>query len=151
MKLLIFSEAMTQNPAVIAKNVTEPCIWIAIASAGYPSADISEGGHIKAIHRSWFDDARPDDQWSHDKVCMTELQAELIVAFVNKHKDDVGLICVNCHAGICRSSAVAMAISQWLNGHDSGILDSDQYYPNSHVLKMMTKAIKDIDTTSHLW
>lgn len=61
--------------------------------------------------------------------------AELIWEFVDKYKDEVDLIVINCEAGISRSSAVAAAISKILNGNDD---DFFKYFiPNRLVYRKM--------------
>lgn len=70
---------------------------------------------------------------------MTETQAEQILTFVNKWKEQVGLIVVNCEMGIARSSAVAAALSKWINGED--FFFYKQFCPNSWVYSKVLKAI----------
>lgn len=61
--------------------------------------------------------------------------AEAVWKFVDKYKDDINLIIVNCEAGISRSSAVAAAISKILNGNDD---DFFKYFlPNRLVYRKM--------------
>lgn len=141
MKLLIFSESLAENPHVMALNVNEPCIWIAITSPGNPAIKPASD-HVLSTLNLWFDDASLDRPWPLQQAQhMTDDQANQIVEFVNRWKDGVGLICVNCQAGICRSSAVAVELSLWLNKHDSGILDNYLYHPNRHVRRMVRMAV----------
>lgn len=69
-------------------------------------------------------------------------QAEFIVEFVLKHKDDVDLIICQCDAGISRSAAVAAAISVILKGEGSGqwVFDSNHYVPNRLVYSEVLNA-----------
>lgn len=70
---------------------------------------------------------------------MTENQAEQILTFVNKWKEQVGLIVVNCEMGVARSSAVAAALSKWINGED--FFFYKEFCPNSWVYSKVLKAI----------
>jgi len=61
--------------------------------------------------------------------------AETIWKFVDKYKDEVDLIVINCEAGISRSSAVGAAISKVINGSDE---DFFKYFiPNRLVYRKM--------------
>lgn len=62
-------------------------------------------------------------------------QAELIWNFVDKYKDEIDLIVINCEAGISRSAGVGAAISKTLNGNDD---DFYKYFiPNRLVYRKM--------------
>lgn len=61
--------------------------------------------------------------------------AEAIWKFVDKYKDEVGLIIVNCEAGISRSSAVAASISKVLNDDDAAFFK--HFLPNMLVYRKM--------------
>lgn len=81
-----------------------------------------------------------------DLIYFNESHAKEILEFVdnykykidlNNYKYKIDLICVNCFAGISRSSATAAALSVIMNGNrsDSWIFESSEYYPNSLVYK----------------
>lgn len=67
-------------------------------------------------------------------VYFDKLQANLIIEFVDTWMDKVDLIVVNCEAGICRSSAIAAALSKAFFNQDNSEFFK-KYLPNSLVYK----------------
>jgi len=82
-----------------------------------------------------FDEKTGREQY--DKFLFNNAQARAIINFVNKWKDEVDLICVNCVAGISRSAGVASAISKILNEDDSYFFK--HYLPNMLVYRTILK------------
>lgn len=69
-----------------------------------------------------------------------ENQARALWGTVIEHKDRVKLIVVNCRAGLCRSSGVAAALAEHLNGHSRyGEAIEDMFAPNQLVWDMLRK------------
>lgn len=64
-----------------------------------------------------------------------------IKQFIDKNKDAVDKIIVHCHAGISRSSAVAMCVCRYLGLDDIWIWKSS-YYPNRWVLEVMNNTLE---------
>lgn len=139
MRFLVLSEFSARNPHIVESNCTELCAWISITSPGNNGIDVAHSGQMVEQLKVWFDDARPGIIFTHkpNPIYCSETHANTIVDFAAKWRSKVGLICVNCEAGLCRSPAVAMALSEWVNGHDSGIRDSDAYCPNMFVYGMV--------------
>ena len=70
--------------------------------------------------------------------------AKKIAHFVNKWKDKVDTIWVNCEVGVSRSAGIAMAIMEYLNMDLKQILESTTYYPNMLCYELTRKALKDL-------
>lgn len=137
MRFLVFSRREATNAALVAANVQEPHIWISLYDPNSPPPVL----HPHELRRSHLCLAFHDlDRVIPGYVLMDADHAKSIIDFVNKHRDGINLICVNCEAGISRSAATAMALSMWLNGHDSNIGNSDRYIPNIHVKSLLLTA-----------
>ena len=119
----------------IEENVptTEPHIIISIATTKEDLADIKPTFECKGILQQIFPDVERISL-SHPKP-FTEDQAREIWNFVDKYKDNISTIVVQCAVGYSRSPAVAAAISSVLNGYDSEFFI--HYRPNTNVYKTM--------------
>jgi len=62
-------------------------------------------------------------------------QAQEILDFVDKVKDDVKLIICHCEAGVSRSAGVAAAVLKILTGSDNAIFNDRRYIPNRYVYR----------------
>ena len=70
--------------------------------------------------------------------------AKKIAHFVNKWKDKVDTIWVNCEVGVSRSAGIAMAIMEYLNMDITPISETTTYYPNMLCCDLTKKAFKDL-------
>ncbi|EIX1108599.1 dual specificity protein phosphatase family protein, partial [Listeria monocytogenes] len=85
-----------------------------------------------------------DDYWGlSDKEqaemkLFNEVHRDLIYNFVDEHPDFTQIV-VHCHAGVSRSSAVAMAIAEHLRDTDTyeKLQVIKRYLPNPRVLAIM--------------
>jgi len=68
----------------------------------------------------------------------TKEDAKAILRFVIPYSAKIGLIVVNCEAGISRSSAIAGALSKIMNGDDEYYFK--HYCPNSLVHRLILEA-----------
>jgi len=135
MKFLIFSRKNAKDQNLINDMIDEPHIWISIYTPGDKEATLaaeSGNSHFIASHRVAFHDLTFESASEADEP-ITDKQAQDIVDFVHEYKDKVGLICVHCDAGVSRSSGTALALSELINGHDSGIRGCRAYSPNPDV------------------
>lgn len=73
--------------------------------------------------------------------------ARKIARFVNKWKDKVDTIWVNCEVGVSRSAGIAMAIMEHLNMDLTPILESTTYYPNMLCYELTKKALNNSKKT----
>jgi len=127
----------------------QPYILISVAGRhedgedGY--AELLDDEHRVDVLRLKFDDITTSTNPLSYGMKYTDLiyfdkpHAKQIIEFVNKHKDNVGLICVNCYAGISRSAGIASALSVIVNGprSDEWIYQSPKYYPNPLVYNIL--------------
>ena len=67
-------------------------------------------------------------------------QADLLAAFIKAYRY-VDVFYINCFAGICRSSAVAAAVSLYTNGDDNSIFNCPQYVPNMFVYRKLLNSL----------
>lgn len=83
-----------------------------------------------------FDDIEQSEvivQGKHTFIPFSKFQAKKIFDYVNEMKPE--LIIVHCHAGVCRSAAVAAALSKIMFNRDDDIFDSK--VPNMWVYKTL--------------
>jgi len=134
-------------------NCTTPHIWISLRDPDLQPANLPDNKMRKAALFLAFDDIDGDEHGNpmgnlehdtRDWIAMQPDHANQIVDLVNKWKDTIDLICVNCEAGISRSAGCAAALSIWLNGNDSGIGDNDSYFPNVHVKSLILRAARGV-------
>lgn len=148
MRFLIFGRRESSNPAVIAKFCDCPHIWISFTDPCGKKIDLPpHPKRLGEIHHQFDDIDKKDECWFGDEdrkigrmmVAMTDEQAKSVYDFAMQFKDSAELICVNCEAGICRSSGAAAALSLILNGEEK-ISDDPRYLPNSWVKTRILRA-----------
>ena len=117
-----------------------PYIVISIYSTGGQPADIPLHPKCIAVLPIQFDDVEEDEWMYGDTIYkpITEEKAERIWEFVDTWKSDAELILVHCDGGICRSPAVAAAISRVYKGEDKEWFKKP-YLPNMKVYNTMLK------------
>lgn len=116
-------------------NTNEKHIVISIANPRAPKAKLPAlDSRIDALFLQFAD----SDNVSYDVLegnLFNKSLAEVTWKFIDKYKDQVDLIIVNCEAGINRSSGMAAAISKIINGNDE---DFFKYFiPNRLVYRKM--------------
>ena len=89
---------------------------------------------LKFVDLDKADDAK---QIGQEHLLMTEEQAKVILAFVDKYYNLIEAIICQCDAGVSRSAGVAAALSKILNGDDSWVFNSKEYIPNMYVYRMI--------------
>lgn len=133
MKIKVFSELEIQDFITDEKHVV-----ISIQDPRYNFVVLPENVNRLDWVGLWlYDLDKKLDKPKYDNFIFNDSQAKTIVEFINKWKDDVDLICVNCVAGISRSAGVASAISKILNGDDSYFFK--HYLPNMLVYSKILK------------
>lgn len=80
---------------------------------------------------------------------MSPDEANKIAHFVNKWKDNIGTIWVNCEVGVSRSAGIAMAIMEHLNMDLTPILESTTYYPNMLCYELTQKAFQNLQSNKN--
>ena len=116
-------------------STEERHINISIANPQAPKAKLPElESRVDALFITCADSGRVGFKVSEGDLFNKSL-AEAVWKFVDKYKDEVDLIVVNCELGISRSSGMAAAIGKILNGDD---MDFFRYFiPNMHVYRKM--------------
>lgn len=86
---------------------------------------------VGALHLTFHDEIKPNDAY----VMFDEAMATETWDFVKKHWDEVDIVLVHCHMGLCRSPAIAAAVAKALEGDDK--LWFKIKSPNRHVYRTM--------------
>jgi len=124
--------------------------WISITDPGQADAALNITDECQGVLRLQFHDVTPglnpsglkSDILITEFTPMSEDQAQEIVDFVDRMKDDVNMFFIHCEAGQCRSAGVAAALCLWLNnGDDSQIADNKFFKPNAHVKSLIMRQI----------
>lgn len=76
-----------------------------------------------------------------EDVSFTNEQAKAALRFASKIWNKVDILMIHCHAGISRSSAIGMAISEVYQKEVSNLFEQI-YHPNSLVLEKMRQYTK---------
>jgi len=116
----------------------EKHINISISDIDQPNAKLSNlTSRVDAMFLKFsdFDRIHEDMPKQLKESLFNKRLAEAIWKFVDKYKDEVDLIVINCEAGISRSSAVGAAISKILNGRDEDFFK--HFLPNRLVYRKM--------------
>jgi len=130
MRFDIFSRKCVENYCTDEKHIN-----ISISDSKAPRAKLSKlDSRIDTLFVSFADSDRIGFDLSEGNLFNKRL-AQAIWKFVDKYKDEVDLIVVNCEAGISRSSAVGAAISKILNGDDMDFFK--HFLPNRLVYRKM--------------
>ena len=137
MKITVFNEESIQKAITTEKHVV-----ISIQEPNHDCVTLpklkSRLGCLQLKFHDVDDDCSEDfNNWCKEGniVPFTPYHAKCILEFVNKWKDDVDVIYVNCVAGIQRSAGVAGALSKILNGDDSYYFK--HYIPNRYVYRLI--------------
>jgi len=105
-----------------------------ISIRGYmdPKPKLEKNSTIKDKLFLMFDDIdyNIEKPPSENLRCISEKQANQIVDFISKNKDNVDTIIVNCMAGKSRSAGVAAAILKFYHNDDTPIFNNNKYIPN---------------------
>jgi cystathionine beta-lyase/cystathionine gamma-synthase len=134
MKILI----MSRNQAICYsyhKNIDD-CIIISI-NDDKPARFDRTNDKIKHARSLFFNDI---EYQTETGILMSDDDAQKIKVSVDAYKDKVDTVLVHCFAGVSRSSAIACAISMYLNGDDINIWSQGCYAPNIHCYKTTLKA-----------
>ncbi len=122
--------------------VRTPYLVISIYDSNSKPATLIRGsGFVDALFVQ-FDDTDP--KYSFGKRPMTLKQGKRIWDFVQSHQNQVGTIVIHCLAGMSRSPAIALALSEKLEVESSYWRQT--FNCNEHVYQTMTQAITQCDT-----
>lgn len=130
MRFDIFSRKIVEQ-----YNTNEKHIVISIANPKAPRAKLPElESRIDALFLQFADSDNVSYDVSKGELFNKSL-AETVWKFVDKYKDEINLIIINCEAGINRSSGMGAAISKILNGEDANFFK--YFIPNRLVYRKM--------------
>jgi predicted protein tyrosine phosphatase len=139
---LVLSREQAES-IVVQRAINQPHILISInGTTGLDSTSAkipTNGNRLDLLHLRFDDiDSRQMEILKENKeekslILFTEEHARNILNFVEKNLKDIDLIVVHCFAGICRSVAVASALSKIINNEDDRIFKSG--VPNMLVYK----------------
>jgi len=122
---------------------SHPFVWISISTPGDPAAVVSEGH--RGVLRLWFHDLDTAPGEAFGKVygphrLFNDRMAHEVIRFVSA-AIRVGIqdFCVHCDAGVSRSGAVAMWMS---DAFRALIFSSKGLVPNARVRRMLNCAWK---------
>lgn len=91
--------------------------------------ELKQNAYCFDVLTVYFDDI---DHPQHGAKLMTEAQADEIIRFIEKHRDDVRTLLIHCFAGISRSKAVERFARKMLELPPA----NDDFY-NSYVYDML--------------
>ena len=130
MRFDVSSRKMVENYSTEEKHIN-----ISIANPKAPRAKLPKlESRVDALFITCADSCKVGYKVSKGDLFNKSL-AEAVWRFVDKYKDEVDLIVVNCELGISRSSGMSAAISKILNGDD---MDFFKYFiPNMDVYRKM--------------
>jgi len=130
MRFDVFSRKMAENYSTNEKHIN-----ISIANPRAPKAKLPAlESRVDALFITCADSGRVGFEVSEGDLFNKSL-AKAVWKFVDKYKDEVDLIIVNCELGISRSSGMAAAISKILNGDDMHFFR--YFVPNMDVYRKM--------------
>lgn len=126
-------------------------ILIRIRSSNSQFPALSYKSCFKGILELEFDDISYEklNKNSKKNACIfTVEKAKRIVQFVQSYQDGISCINIHCDAGVSRSSAVALALAEFMFKDESFsqyIKASNHYSPNTLILDRMREAVLSMD------
>lgn len=138
MKIKVFNEKDIQN-----YKTDEKYIVISIQDPNYDFVKLPEQkSRLDWIGFKFYDLDKDTGVFPYSKFVFTNKQAKEIVCFVEKWKNKVDLILVNCVAGISRSAGIAGALSKILNKDDTYYFK--KYLPNMLVYRKILEEYNNL-------
>jgi len=115
MKIKIFSELEIQR-----FKTDENHVVISIQDPNYDFVKLPEqNSRLDWIGFKFYDLDRDCECFPYSRFLFEQENAISILNFVNKWKDKINLILINCVAGVSRSMAIGAALGKILNNDDS--------------------------------
>lgn len=124
---------------------SEPYVVVSLTDTDAQQPHIEQHAMLQDWLALHFDDVYPQhcfDEGGTRLFCeMSEADASRIAAFVHRWWGRVATIVVHCHAGLSRSTGVAVAIRAH-HGQDHSDLYESPRNPNRHCLALVVEALK---------
>ncbi|MDC3986544.1 hypothetical protein [Polyangium jinanense] len=118
-----------------------PHVIVSISSSESDQARIPASPHCRALLRLAFADADAKTESIPEASLFSRAHARAIWDLVEAHLPHIERLIVHCDAGMCRSPAVAAAISKMLTGDDAEYFR--RYRPNMRVYRTMLETYHD--------
>ena len=120
-------------------------ITISITTPGAPDALLADcPNRLEVLRLQFHDFEEPQPELTavagEEIQLIAEDDAKSIVEFVQRHRNSVRLIVCQCDAGMCRSAAVAAALSRWLQSEDEAFFR--YYQPNRLVFETLLNVLQ---------
>ena len=124
-------EAATATPDM-------PYLVISVTDPEREEVVLAETANRRAVLRLRFHDKGVRRPVAEGKIVMTPEDAQIILNFVQAHRQDVKLIVCQCEAGISRSAAIAAALSRVVQSEDHFFFA--HYAPNDYIYNTLLEA-----------
>lgn len=142
MKIKVFNERDIQKFKTDEKHIV-----ISVQEPNYDFVKLPEQkSRLDWLGFNFFDLDKDTGVFPYSKFVFTSKQAKEIVDFVEKWKNKVDLILINCVAGISRSTGIAGALSKILNGDDTYYFK--KYLPNMLVYRKILEEYNNLTNTN---
>ena len=144
MYFIVINKAFASKPETY-DDIKVPYLVISISSHEEHYCPIPSNEHCLDKIFLKFDDQSYQEQITfaqYEGVAypMKDEDAVKLLKFVLKYKDDVNDIIVHCEAGLSRSPAIALALSEILNGEE----DPAKYIESMNGLKHANLLVRDL-------
>lgn len=118
-----------------------PHIIVSITSSEADQARLPPSPHCRAVLRLTFADADAKSDVIPEESLFSRKHARAIWDLLEEHMPQIERFIVHCDAGMCRSPAVAAAISKVFTGDDADYFR--RYRPNMRVHRTMLETYYD--------
>jgi len=131
MKIKVFSELQIQKFKTEEKHI--------VVSFQDPNCDFvklpEQSSRVAWIGFHCYDLDNDCGQFPYSRFLFERKHAKELLDFINTWKDKVGLIVINCVAGVSRSMGAAAALGKILNGEDAQFFKEG--CPNMRIYRML--------------
>lgn len=115
----------------------KPWAAISISTHAHEFPELREKNRVGLLQLCFADMANTDVDTETKATMFSEDQAQQILDFVEMHWNNIDTLLVHCEFGLCRSPAIAAAISKIKIGDGTDDYYWKRYIPNSYVYTTM--------------
>lgn len=123
-----------ENMIYHSAGIKNPCVIVSISDKDAAPPDFYDNDNIWDVCQLFFDDEEAGP------TCMTEQDADTLVAFIRQYENEDIDLFVHCNGGVSRSAGCAAAIMLIDWGDDSAIFQDGKYCPNMHCYRYVLNA-----------